>query len=174
MEKCIVTLKNVKSFRGREGHGLNADVYVNGKKCCFIMDDANGGEYRYEVYDKELFKDFEAYAKAQPQYPMEFDGQPYLKEGKPVMMDVTIDQLIDAEFDRMEREKETKKLAKKYDNHVIWGVPNAASYTQVKFPHPLSKYPKDKLQEAIDKYKNKFKPGEVFWNTNFAALGINA
>ena len=80
----------------------------------------------------------------------------------------------DAEFDRMEKAKEAKKLEKKFENHVIWGVPNAPSYTQVKFSHPLSKYPKDKLQEAIDKYKKNFKPGEVFLNTNFSALGINA
>lgn len=118
MEKCIVTLKNVKTFRGTEGHGLNADVYVNGKKCCLIMDAADGGEYRYEEYDKKLFKEFQDYAKAQPKYQMEFDGVPYLKDGKPVMMDVTIDQLIDAEFDRMEKAKEAKKLEKKFENHV--------------------------------------------------------
>jgi hypothetical protein len=67
-----------------------------------------------------------------------------------------------------------KKLERKFDNHLIWGIPGAVAYTQVKFPASLSKYPTDKLQAAIDKYKVNFKPGEVFWNTNLEALKLKA
>jgi len=57
-------------------------------------------------------------------------------------------------------------------NTVMWGVPNGHSYTQVKFKVPLSQIPLAQLQGYIDKYKNDFKDGQVFLNTNLEALGV--
>lgn len=37
------SVKNVKSFMGREGMGFNCNLYRNGKKVGFCMDDASGG-----------------------------------------------------------------------------------------------------------------------------------
>lgn len=37
------TLTKIKSFLGREGHGLNATICFNGKPVAFVCDDANGG-----------------------------------------------------------------------------------------------------------------------------------
>lgn len=42
------SLTGIKSFRGMEGLGLNATLLRDGKKVAFIMDDGNGGEYRFE------------------------------------------------------------------------------------------------------------------------------
>jgi hypothetical protein len=36
-------LKNIKTFLGREGHGLNAVICRDGKPVAFVLDDANGG-----------------------------------------------------------------------------------------------------------------------------------
>lgn len=36
-----VTLKNPKTFKGREGIGLNATVFVNGEKCFYYIDQAD-------------------------------------------------------------------------------------------------------------------------------------
>ena len=41
----------VKSFRGMEGHGFNANLLQDGKKVAFVIDEANGGEYHYEWLD---------------------------------------------------------------------------------------------------------------------------
>ena len=38
------SLKAVKTFMGREGYGLNANLYRGKKKVATILDDANGGE----------------------------------------------------------------------------------------------------------------------------------
>ena len=47
-------VKAVKSFRGREGYGFNANLYHNGKKVCFVMDSGNGGCYRYEWTNRDV------------------------------------------------------------------------------------------------------------------------
>lgn len=46
-------VKGVKDFIGMEGHGFNATLYRDGKKVCFIIDDADGGDYHYQWYDLE-------------------------------------------------------------------------------------------------------------------------
>ena len=40
-----LTLKNVKTFNGRQGIGCSADIYFDGKQCGTFLDEANGGEY---------------------------------------------------------------------------------------------------------------------------------
>lgn len=49
-----ITLKSVKTFNGLEGQGFSATMYVDGKVCCDVIDDANGGCYNYQVaYDRK-------------------------------------------------------------------------------------------------------------------------
>ncbi len=38
------SVKNVKTFRGRDGDGYNANLYRGKKKIAFIIDEGNGGE----------------------------------------------------------------------------------------------------------------------------------
>ena len=45
------SVRNVKQFRGREGHGFNATLYRDNVKVALVMDAANGGEYRFEWVD---------------------------------------------------------------------------------------------------------------------------
>lgn len=49
----VYTIKGYKSFIGREGHGYNLSLYRNGKKVAFVMDNAEGGEVRFEWVDYE-------------------------------------------------------------------------------------------------------------------------
>ena len=37
------TLTKVKTFIGNEGHGLNAEITMDGKPVAFVLDEANGG-----------------------------------------------------------------------------------------------------------------------------------
>jgi len=46
-------VKNVKSFRGREGYGFNASLYRDGKRVAHVDDEGNGGCYRYHWLDWE-------------------------------------------------------------------------------------------------------------------------
>ena len=40
-----LTLKNIQSFEGRQGIGISANIYFEGKQCGTFLDEANGGEY---------------------------------------------------------------------------------------------------------------------------------
>ena len=37
MEKPNVVLKKVKTFQGRDGYGLNAEVWINGVYCTIVL-----------------------------------------------------------------------------------------------------------------------------------------
>lgn len=173
MNKPSIELKKVKTFRGMEGYGLNAEVYVNGIKACFVIDEGNGGEMRFDqVYDRASMELLEKYAKSIPQTPLEVNGKPYMRDGKVVMMDTTVAELIDDAFDEIQKKKEEAKLVKKFANHLVWGVPGAAQYAQVKYNVPLAAIPAAQLQAAVDKWKATFKKDERFFNTNLKTLGI--
>lgn len=62
-------LKRIMIFRGNEGYGFNADLYVEGMKTAFVIDHGNGGSYYYETgkgYSKEKFQELEVYIKKLP------------------------------------------------------------------------------------------------------------
>lgn len=40
-----LTLKNIKTFEGRQGIGCSATIYFEGKPCGTFLDEANGAEY---------------------------------------------------------------------------------------------------------------------------------
>ena len=155
-----------------EGYGLNADVYVDGVKTCLAMDDASGGGMRFEVYDQAKYKMLEDYAYGLPSKPLMIDDKHMEKGGKPIMMKVTIEELIDNAYNDYEKEKAEAKKVKLMADHLLWGVPEANSYTTVKFRLFLAQIPTATLQQAVDKYKATFKEGEIFLNNNLAALGI--
>ena len=47
----MYSVKKVKTFRGMEGEGYNADLYRDGKKIAFVIDEGCGGETRFEWLD---------------------------------------------------------------------------------------------------------------------------
>lgn len=46
------TVRKVKTFLGHEGHGFNAELLRDGVPVAFVIDDANGGEPRFDWYDR--------------------------------------------------------------------------------------------------------------------------
>ena len=42
------TLTKIKTFSGRDGHGLNATICRDGKPICFVLDEGCGGEMRHD------------------------------------------------------------------------------------------------------------------------------
>lgn len=47
----VYTVSGIKTFRGHEGDGFNANLLKDGKKVALVMDDASGGESRFEWVD---------------------------------------------------------------------------------------------------------------------------
>lgn len=169
-----IELKKVKTFTGNEGTGLNAEVWVDGIKTAYVIDDASGSiMYDFTVYNKEKFKELEDYADSLPAEPIIIDGKPYERDGEVVMCEQRIESVIDQAFHEYEQARAMKRLEKKFANHIIWGKKEYdGSYTYQKLKIPLEAVPKNQLQRLVDKLKSEMKPGEVFYNTNFEALNI--
>jgi hypothetical protein len=172
-----IELKKVKTFIGNEGQGLNAEVWVDGVKTCFVIDDASGS-IMYDfgpVYNKEKFKELEDYVASLPDYPLEINGEPcFEKDGVTVMMmKPSMEGLIDDAFEKFETARVMKRLAKKFVNKILWGKKKiTGKYTEVTFKKPLHEIPTHILQGYVDKYKAELKDDEMFYNTNFDALKI--
>lgn len=168
-----IEIKNIKTAEhlSKETNAFTADIFVGGKKVGYARNDGRGGCTDYNRYpgdgNMEAIKKAEEYCKTLPNkvYPAMF-GSPELS----VKMDLEtfIDDAIEQHLDK----KEKAKLEKKMVDHLMWGVPNSGSYTQIKFKRPLNQVTTELLQKYVDTYKKEFKDGVVFLNTNLEALGI--
>ena len=47
MTKLRLEVKNIKTFKGMDGVGLNATLYFDGKRVCEVIDEGSGGEPYY-------------------------------------------------------------------------------------------------------------------------------
>lgn len=167
-----ITLKKVKIFEGMEGTGLNAEVFVDGVNVCFAIDEGCGGEMIFRVHDKAKMKELEDYAKSLPKEPLMNGDKPYERDGKVVMLQQTVEDLVNKAFNDIEKDKLKKKFEKKMNTCILVGVPGDSKYGEYNFKKPLSSFPKGELQAAILRIKTQLKKGEVILNTNIAALGL--
>jgi transcription initiation factor IIF auxiliary subunit len=105
MKTPKVELKKVKTFRGTDGYGLNADIHINGVKCLLVIDEANGGCFNYQnIYDEknktkalENIALLKEYIKNQPKKVYPWGSVAY-------DMDMLVDDIL--------AEQEEKKLKK--------------------------------------------------------------
>jgi hypothetical protein len=172
MSEPKVELKNIKIFRGNEGYGMNANIYVNGVKTAFIIDSANGGCFDYEIVQtpqaKGNFKLLEDYIKTLPKMKTDTGKYSGIYE---ITMDM--DLFIDSVMKRQEKSKFEAKKQKLFEIAVVFGSPDGNSYRSCKFKQPLKDYATVVLQRHIDDIKAKIlKPDEIIFNTNLEALGI--
>lgn len=183
MKKFKLVLKNVKFHQGREGHGVNADVWINGIKCLHVYDDGNGGCLDIDILSlnninseriKLLVAELSAYVNSIPEKPMEFNGE-NLKDdnGKVRMSKTSLEDFINERLYEYEKQQEAKKMGKLMQTTFFFGVPNATSYSYIKYKRKLSEIPKDYLQKSLDKIVKDNCIGEVkIFNTNLKELGL--
>ena len=178
IKKPIISLKNVKFHKGHDGVGLNCDLYVDGKKVSEVHDDAYGGGNEYNPCGKtpaevkanrKILADLEDYAKTQT-YECEFTE-------KKTIMTKNLDIIIDEILHEQEKEKEAKKLEKKFPTHFVLlnkstGAVRTSSFGKPRV-HLLSDIPVARLQASYDNLKTQLMEGEKIINTNLRALGIN-
>lgn len=163
-----IELKKVKSFRGHEGVGLNAEVWVDEVKTFYFIDEAGGGEpYHQQIWSREKYAALEKYAASLPKRPLwsEDDLVRYGREQE--MMDVTIDDLVNELFDNIEKEKFKKKMEKKMTTHLMWG--NENQYRELSWKgftiDQMTTNHKGIVQKALRDLKEKYPNGELL-NTN--------
>lgn len=170
MNKPKVELKNVKTFRGMEGFGLNADIYINGVKCLLVIDEGCGGEFLYyeniEHKNPELVK---ANIELLDNYIATLPAKTYGSMTIEIDRDIFIDNILAEQ----ENEKNRKKMVKLMETAILIGVPNTDRYSYFRQKLPLAKFPKSTLQSFINSIKDKHcKDGVVILNTNLQKLGI--
>ena len=102
------SVKNVKSFMGREGYGFNCSLYRDGKKVGSCIDDASGGEmygidWDAKVDRKEEQRLLDCHIKGLPKVKSSFG------DGK---MTLTIDEgwFVTELVNLFEKEKEIRKI----------------------------------------------------------------
>ena len=181
MNKPTVVLKSIKTFMGMEGHGFNADVWINGVKCMLAIDSANGGCYEYQSYAynspkakqiQDNTKLLEDYIASLPEEPLMIGDEPYKQDGKVVMMKPDMDGFINELMIAHEKAKEEKKKLNLMKRAILIGEPDANEYSYYNYKKSLSTVPAPILQKHIDGYRAKLKKGEVILNTNLAELGV--
>ena len=47
MKDARLDVRGIKTFRGRDGEGLSANLYFDGRKVCEVLDEGHGGEPYY-------------------------------------------------------------------------------------------------------------------------------
>jgi len=164
MTEPKVTIKNLKSFRGMEGYGFNADIYINGVKSMFAMDGGNGGQFDYEIVfgqgaNFQLLKD---YVKSISKKGEDSDME----------MDLYIARKVDEYENAKLKAKNENKMAKLMAQAIVFGVPDGNGYRFFNFKKPLSTIPAIIIQAHVDKAKRAMKEGEVIFNTNLTELGV--
>ena len=96
-----IEVRRVKSFKGHDGMGFNADLFVDGVQVAEVIDTASGGQYEYFWTNKAngMEKKLEDYAASLPHLPNEFDKKLY-----PQDLDSVVARLID-EFESVKQLK---------------------------------------------------------------------
>ena len=88
-------IKKFKSFQGHEGMGFNLELWVDGVKACFVIDDANGGEAHYRWLDRGIMARVKAHVDALPIVPSVTEDEKSLwPQGRKQDMDGFVDCLI--------------------------------------------------------------------------------
>lgn len=171
MNKPNVQLKCVKTFRGMEGYGVSADVYINGVKCMIAIDNANGGSmefsnYGYDGKIKSNIQELEDYIETLPELKNEYFNTDMTHKQ-------TMEDYINELLTEKEIEKENKKLLKLYETAIVVGVPNSPQYSYFGFKQPLRCYERQHVQKQLNMILSKHcANGAVVMNTNLAELGL--
>lgn len=166
MQKPNLEVKGIVSFRGMEGQGFNATLFVDGVKTAFVIDEANGGDYIYEVANKQKFELLKEYIKTLPKWK---------SEELHMELDTDMDMVIG---DLVEEQEARSKLARQMTKKILVGqplgekIPDGYEYRTFSFKIPLKQIQTDHLQKQVDIIRATLKDGEGILNTNLEKLGI--
>lgn len=108
-----ITLKNIKTFNGHDGIGIDAIVCVNGKPVARLFDSARGGCYEYQPLGKDYPKDTWAKIAEIEKLVSSYPETEFSLGSSKFMMKPTLDAVCDALADEHEMQKTIKKGEKK-------------------------------------------------------------
>ena len=133
-----ITLKGCKEFQGREGDGVQGNIYMDGKKVGWYNDRADGGEVEIDYDSKEI--ETEILARVDrffERYPQEYSG---------------VDLFFPTILTLMDYEKSLRKALKKGCNAIL-----AQDALNSDFPNGCSSiiYFHSEVQQ-VDEIKKKY------------------
>lgn len=172
MEKPKFELKSIRYHEGMEGTGVNADIFINGKKCLHVRDNGDGGDYQHIEYkNKDTIKNNTIIFNIKLM-------DDYIESLKPKLINNTLqlkydrDMLIDDLLNEHEENKTQKKIDKLCKTSIVFG--NKHAYGYANFKKPLSDVNKGLLKQRVHEIKNKYcSSGEMkILNKNLTMLGI--
>lgn len=179
MKKPKVVLKNVKTFQGHDGQGLNADVWIDGVNCMHVFDGAYGGQFEYteNTYNNPKSKLVESNIKILNEYVKQLPEQDFEFNGQTSKLKINLDMFIDDILVEQEQAKIDKKFEKKKNKlmltSILLGLPTEKGYSYINYKKPLSNVPKEKLQNGLNIIVlTHCKKGVQVLNTNLNELGV--
>ena len=110
------SVKNVKSFQGREGYGFNCNLYRNNRKIGFCMDDASGGgmypiDWAGNIDRQEEQQLLNAHLETLPPVDSDFGGDPLrIDEGW------FVEELVN----EAERQKDLRKMRRQCQTKTLF------------------------------------------------------
>jgi len=144
------SVKNVKSFQGREGYGFNCTLYRNGKKVGSCIDDASGGEMYPISWERNV--DAEAEQKLLDEH---ITTIPKVKTDRDIELTVNEGWFVTDLVTYFELQRDVRKMAKQCKTKTLFRTPeqNRGSYSII--PSPCD----DRMREHIRK---KYGDAEIF------------
>ena len=139
----VYSVKNVKSFMGREGYGYSCSLYKDGKKIGTVTDTADGGEADLYLDSPELEEELYAYVRS---LPLEiFEGDEFAQS-----VETVIGGLVDAYLTK----KQIDKLTAKSWVYIMKGSENKFSSFPKKYSKvAIEKQFADKIIECVNDRK---------------------
>lgn len=177
MNKPNVQLKKVKTFVGMDGYGINADVYINGVHCYFVLDEGSGGcmdftnmaRMEKNPAKKKLIEEqctlLDNYIATLPPETSDFGGKPFTMK---IDLEMYINKLVDEMETEKLQKKNERKMQKLFLTAIVIGKPDDTKYRFINFKQPLSAIPQTKLVFYVAKLLNEeCHDGVKILNTNF-------
>ena len=169
MKAPKVELKNVKTFEGHDGLGLNADVWINGINCMHLFDGAYGGEYEYTMntYNNPKADQVRTNVQLLDDYIATLPEETSTFGDRTFKLKMDRDMFLNNIYEQMQLEKQMKKA-------ILVGEPNGTSYQKFSWKgKTLAQMPVQALQMTVDNIKKKYCTGNVrILNTNLQKLGV--
>ena len=146
MDTLDYNVKGVKSFRGMEGQGFNATLFRGKVKIAFVINEANGGCYHYDWFNRAEDKILRDYCESLPRevvYDMDVPVDP--------------DMLVGALVDKYESDKKLSRLCKTSTLFRLKGDPEDGYqiYRKVLYNEAMKKFLTEKYGDTIEEIFNE-------------------
>lgn len=143
MSTAVYNIRNLKIFRGMEGHGFNATLYLGKQRLGAVIDDASGGPLSIEL-SLEDRKALEEYVQSLPEVTCPFNDP---NTGKPAVLKPSVELFVSNLANRTDMLKRVKRILK---NPCMIAVIENGSLYKIEYTNVNSKVISDYRKDYPD------------------------